>query len=198
MNQILSEVPNVSSHYYAPCAPKWLNYIVRTLFILAGIIITVLSISDWDTMPLGFRILVCVLVPAFFLIALYSKIWTQQPYFLANHSGMYFRPSGSLVIGQAPRKLWLFVPWKNISNIRVAKIMSGDTSKGAAFDVKASHEEVAEFFHHYGYPEDKNQSQVNGMAVVFYDNYPPSPSTIVSDLLELTNHRDTNYSAESA
>ena len=125
-----------------------------------------------------------------FLIFAFHPRWglIEPPFFLANRKGMYFNPSGTLQFGRLPRKVWLFVPWKNISNIRVSQIVKGEYSKGMAMDVKASSDEVAEFFGHYGIPSDRNQFNDGRFSVVFYEQ--SHSKKLVAKLLNLMSNND--------
>jgi hypothetical protein len=183
MNRILEALPEIGKEDYSNNPPRWFKYFFKFLSALVGAGMAIWTVSDWQTMPIGFRLMVCILVPSFLLFAFHPN-WglTEPPSLLANHLGMYFSPSGSLRFGQQPRKVWLFVPWENISNIRYTRIVKGEFSKGMVMDVKASSDEIDEFFGHYGKPSDRKQFEDGRISVVFYEG---GSQKLVTNLLSL-------------
>ncbi len=196
MNKRLPEMPNLGSEVYAPMMPTWFTHLLRLLSVLFAVALAWFSIHDWAKMPLWVQLLVCILVPAFFFSALHSKGWSQYsstPFFLADHLGMYFKHKHALTthlgknaeIENNRRKSWLFVSWENISNIRVSKVTTHDGSfNGAVLDVKATDEDIEEFF--AGRQVDKHLQQDGSVSVAFYMNVPPTPrkvAVIVNEMM---------------
>jgi hypothetical protein len=194
MNRTLTEIPALADDYYVHRTPKWLMMFIRLALGVGGVVLAVLSYRDWSHMPLGFRGLVCILVPAFLLFALRS---TRTTKFVADTRGVFFPCNELLVttIGRKNPNTWLFVPWGNIMNIRVGTSIDyeGDKSKCVAFDVKVSSQEKAAFFQHVGAPTDREQS-VNGFLSVAYSDNPPAPRKAVAILLQLRQLRHNTSS----
>ena len=191
MNRILDELPEIRNGDYSSNPPMWFRYFFKLLYALSGIGLAIWAVSDWQGMEVGFRVMLSAMVPLFLIFAFHPR-WglTEPPSFLANHLGMYFKPSGIKLsggfrLGQLPRKVWLFVPWRNISNIRVSRIIKGEFSKGMIMDVKASSDEVAEFFWPYGIPSDSKPFNDGRTSVAFYEN---SSQKVVAKLLNLMTH----------
>ena len=195
MNKRLHEMPTLGSDAYAPTMPVWFTNLLRLVSILFATALVWLAMRGWATLPVWVLILICILAPVFFFSALNSRGWalySTTPFFLADHLGMYFKHRDALTkhlgkdaeIKNQQRKAWLFVPWENISNIRLAKVISHEgTSEGAAMDVKATAEEVAQFF--IDDLKDKQSRQEDMFAVAFYTNFPPRPRHVVSILQEM-------------
>lgn len=195
MNKRLHEMPTLGSDAYAPTMPVVLTNLLRLVSILFAAALVWLGMRDWTTLPVWVLILICLLAPVFFFSAFNSRGWAlyaKTPFFLADHLGMYFKHRDAMTkhlgkdaeIKNLQRKTWLFVPWENISNIRVAKVVSYDgTSEGAAMDVKATAEEVTDFF--IDDLEDRQPINSDRVAVAFYTNMPPRPRKIVSILQEM-------------
>jgi len=191
MNRILDELPAIGVGDYSNNPPMWFRYFFKCLFAMTGIGLAMATILNWHEMQTGFRFLIFVLVPLLLFFAFHPRLGlTDPPSVLANSLGMYFNPSGSLHFGGIPRKVWLFVPWKNISNIRVSRIVKGEFSEGMAMDVKASSDEVAEFFGHYGIPADSKQFNDGRISVVFYES---SSKKMLAKLLNLMEGGDTTH-----
>ncbi|MDO9365487.1 MAG: hypothetical protein Q7T58_03960 [Methylotenera sp.] len=195
MNKRLPEMPNLGSEAYAPMMPEWFANSLRLFSVLFAIALAWFSIHDWAKMPLWAQWLVCILVPAFLFSALHSKGWSQYssiPCFLADHLGMYFKHKNALTthlgknaeIENNQRKNWLFVPWENISNIRISKVSTHDGSfNGAVLDVKATEEELVAFFS--GKQIDKHVRPDGSVSVAFYMNVPPMPRKVVAIVNEM-------------
>jgi hypothetical protein len=188
MNRILDELPVIMSGDYSSNPPLWFRYFFKFLFALGGIGFVILVISDWQGIEIGFLLMISVMASLFLFFAFHPR-WglTEAPYFLANHLGMYFKanshkPGASFRLGWQPREVWLFVPWNNISNIRVGRIVKGEFSKGLIMDAKVSSNEVAEFLWSYGIPSDSKQFNDGRTSVVFYES---SSQKMVAKLLNL-------------
>jgi len=195
MNKRLPEMPDLGSEAYAPQMPVWFTHLLRLISILFAIALGWFGLHEWGSLPVWVQILVCILSPVFLFSAFSSRGWavySTTPFFLADHLGMYFKHKDALTthlgknadVKNLQRKSWLFVPWENISNIRVAQLMTSDgTAEGAAFDVKANAEEVAEFF--IDDLIEKQTMQPGMVAVGFYKNIPPAPQKVASVLQEM-------------
>ena len=198
MNKRLPEMPTLTSDAYAAVMPLWLVNALRVFSLLFSLGAAWLGFQDWATIPLFAKVIICILAPTFFFLAISSKkgwaLYATNPFFLADSSGMYFRHKDALTtfIGnnnqdkREKSKQWLFVPWHNISNIRVGMVSSSDGySAGAVFDVYASAEEVVAFF--YEGLKDKQPLQAEIKAVCFYQNAAPGPKKVVAHLQEMLN-----------
>jgi hypothetical protein len=198
MNIILPEMPNLTGDVYAPVMPMWFVNGLRVFSILFSSGVAWLSYKNWLEMPTFAKVIVSIFVPVFFLSAFSAKKWwatySVTPFFLADHLGMYFQRNAALLtyIGNQNQyqknqlKQWLFVPWKHIFHVRVAKVSTSDGyADGAVFDVKASSEEVSAFFDDD--IKDRMPIQVGMKAVCFYINFPPAPRKVVARVQEMQN-----------
>lgn len=197
MNKLLSEMPNLGSEAYAPVMPKWFTNLLRLVSLSFAIATVWGSVRSWVTLPWWVQILVCILVPVFFFAAIHSNGWayySSSPFLLADRFGMYFKHKNALTthIGKGAqtensrRKCWLFVPWENISNIRVSKVKTHEGSfNGAMLDVKATADELDSFFGVRQADKDKITLPDGSVSVGFYMNVPPTPRKVVTVLQEM-------------
>jgi hypothetical protein len=199
MNKILPEMPALTSDVYAPVMPMWLANTLRLLSVTLAVYMAYLGYNEWSNMPTFAKVIICILSSAFFFFSLSSEkgwaLYAKNPFFLADRSGMYFRHNQAFTtfIGNNNQdkkhksQQWLFVPWSNIANIRVARV--GSTTDGysdaAAFDVIATAEEIRAFFDDD--LKDKKPIQSGMQAVCFYQNMPPSPRKVVAQLQTMLN-----------
>ncbi len=188
MNRVLSVLPVPGGDSYTALAPKWFTHLLRLVSLAFGLAVLWFSVHDWSSMPLWVQALACVLVPAFFLMAFHPRGWAQfssTPFFHADDLGMYFPSTRPQVLGSTAPPRWLFVPWENISNLRVDKAVTSEgKSTCAAFDVVATPDEVSEFL--YDALATKHFGGTGSTAVAFYLHWPPHPRKVVASLLELT------------
>ncbi len=189
MNETFPDMPSLRGDHYVHRTPKWLVTLFRLSFGIGVIVLAAMSLRDWSVMPLGFRGLACILVPAFAFFALHTPMAIK---FLADNRGVFFPCNGLLVAAAMPSKRsnrWLLVPWNNISNIRVTTEVDheGSSAKCVAFDVIVSPDEQEEFFKHVGYPSDRTRNGSNCLPVA-YSDFPPAPKTTVA-LLQRMNRR---------
>jgi len=187
MNDVLNAVPSPEGQHYRVLAPPWLTRLLRLGSLAFGLGTLWLALRHWAAMPIAVNLLVCVLVPAFFLMALHPRGWAQfstRPALVADRRGLYFPSLEPVVLGQPLRERWLFVPWSNVSNLREAKVMSADGAcRCAAFDVAATAEQVREFFNRdlIG----TNAASGDCTAVSFYEQALPRPREVISRLRPL-------------
>lgn len=151
----------------------------------------VMSYQQWRDMPPGFRLLSGALIAAFWFFSLYSRIWRNNIKFIADRRGMFF-PSNDYLVKTAGKKAlhtWLFVPWSNVSNIRVATQKEYDgLSKCVAFNLYITPAERSDYFEHVGSPADTKQRALN-VVPVSYSDYPPHPKKTVAALIRLKNQQ---------
>lgn len=174
MNRIHREAPSPAGACFVYRLPTWLTQLARALIGIAGITTAFLAFEHWSTMPMPVRVLCIFLGAGFLLIALNRRIFDPRAHFVADEQGIFFP-------GQ---DRWLFVPWPNISNIRVVEIMDGESSTGIAFNLRLSSQEKAEFFRQPLRPADHLHAGGAQLAVG-YASYPPSPKALATILLGL-------------
>lgn len=131
-------MPNLTGDVYAPVMPMWFVNGLRLFTLFFSLGLAWLSYHDWSNMPIFARVIVAVLAPVFFLSALSAKKWwatfAVNPFFLADHLGMYFRRNDSFmhyIVNKNKHqknglKQWLFEPWQHINHVRVAKVNTSD------------------------------------------------------------------------
>lgn len=193
MNQTHSELPTLSEDHYIHCLPKWLEITLRVLFGVFALAMLVMSYQQWRDMPAGFRWLAGIMIAAFWFFSLYSRIWRNNIKFIADRRGMFFPSNDYLVktVGDQAMPTWLFVPWNNISNIRVAMQKDYDGhSKCVAFNLYITPKERSDYFEHVGAPADVKQRALN-VVPVSYSDYPPHPKKTVAALIRLKNQHGT-------
>ena len=208
MNKILPEMPHLTGDVYAPVMPMWFANGLRLFALLFSLGMAWVGYQNWSDMPTFAKVIVGVLAPVLFFSALSSKnCWATfavNPFFLANHLGMYFRQYDSLLyyIGNKNEhqkniiKQWLLVPWKNIHHVSVAKVSTSDGyTDGAVFDVNAIDEEVSAFFD--ADIKDKKPMQAGMKAVSFYLNFPPAAKKVVERVqaMQLQYNRSPNHNS---
>jgi hypothetical protein len=167
--------PNAAD-LYVHRTPAWLVTTFRaTLFVMAAVA-GALSMSSWATMPVPARLLVSIVAPALLAFSIWPRPWKGFVKFMADGHGLYFPHNSLLVVSIGGRSSpeWLFVPWRNVENLRVATEAGTDGGSCIAADIKVSDEERAAFFAHVGTPRDR---PTDGAEVVFasYDDSPPNP-----------------------
>lgn len=125
-----------------------------------------------------------------------------MPFFLADRLGMSFKHKNVLIthlgkdaqLENSQRKHWLFIPWENISNIRVSKVTTHDGSfNGAVLDVIATKEELDQFFG--GRRVDEKLLQDDSVTVAFYMNVPPTPRKVVAVLQDMMSRYKKSFSS---
>ena len=154
VNGIMAELPTPEGDYYTVMAPHWFAFPVRGASVAFGIAALWFIVPVWKEMPLWSLIIACIVVTSFVYVALNSKGWIRfltTPLLHADHLGIYLPSHQSRTLGEKVSQRWLFVPWGNISDVRVDKTYDGDCDgrsvvKCAAIDVVAASDEIDEFF----------------------------------------------------
>jgi hypothetical protein len=187
VNQIFPKMPSPVGEHYVHHTPVWLNALVRLAFGVGAIVLTVWFYLDWSTTTLGFRALACVLVPAFAFSALHKETWGTAD-FIATDNGIFF-PCNELrviILGRERKNSWLWVPWANIDNVRLAKYDDHDNDRRTcvAFDLNVSQEERASFFRGVSNPIG-SASIPKKILSVAYGGALPSPKKAFARLKEL-------------
>ncbi|HNZ57323.1 MAG TPA: hypothetical protein PKL58_08200 [Methylophilaceae bacterium] len=198
MNRILPERPILTSDVYAPVMPRWVTICLQLIFI--GFAITIVMMTDffsnrvWAEFPFFFKGLMFVLLPTFIFGAFHPKGWkslSTDPFFVACSEGIYFPfiSHGGLVKSVDP-KSWLFVSWKNMSNIRTEKLDIGGEGKSlcAVFDIKATNDELRDFFLSHKWADKVTGNN----SIVFYGNAFPSPKKVAAELQEMMDKNKKN------
>ena len=178
MNRIHHEAPSPDGECFVYRLPVWLGQLLRLAFGIAGITTACLAAENWGALPVPLRVLCAFLAAGFFLVAIKRKILEPHTHFVADEQGIFFP-------GQDK---WLFVPWANISDIRVIEIMDGDSSTGIAFNLRVSRQEKFEFFQKCLKPADHLRAGSEQLSVG-YAYYPPRPRKLAATLLGLKHKR---------
>jgi len=185
VNQVLPSKPSVLTTTYVHASPAWLQAVLRVMFGLMSLGLLVLTWRSWAQMPLPARTLALVLAPAFIAVCVWPRLWGHRAKFLADDTGIYF-PANELLVpafrddSQHP---WLHVPWRNISNIRIAR-EAGEGGRCVALEVSVTEAEASAFFKHVGQPRDGSARTPDALAIAYGDS-PPKPETTVQLLLAL-------------
>jgi hypothetical protein len=141
-NQILTQSPFPAAARFVYGMPAWGARSMRLAFLVAGGgLLYLANRAATGSAPTYALVLLVAMACCFLLVALRAR---ATVYFLADGHGMYFPESTSFVLfGKSGVGHWLFVPWSNISNIRVTRIRQTDH---VSFSVAASAEEERRFF----------------------------------------------------
>jgi hypothetical protein len=195
MNQVLPKLPSLAGENYVHSIPVWLATLLRFFFGVCAIITAIMFYIDWDNTSLGFRVLACILVPAFIFFSLHKDAW-QSISFIATGNGIFF-PCNELVVitlGKKRKTAWLLVPWTNIANVRLAKYLDNDNDLRTcvAFDLKVSQEERASFFQYVANPTD-SENYPEDILSVAYGGALPSPKGAFTRLKELELRHDAAF-----
>ncbi|MEE2733251.1 MAG: hypothetical protein VYA55_20700 [Pseudomonadota bacterium] len=187
MNKVVASLPPVTPGCYAALAPKWFTYLARLITLLFCSVILVASIRSWDEMPLLAQILVVTLTTVFLIVAIHPRGWARLsmvPFVFADAQGMYVPSSNARVLGRKYEPRWLFVPWENVFNLRVATLVDSEGRQDCgAMDVRATDAEVQEFF--YVGLEGEQSPEPDCVPVAFYCNIPPRAKTVVGYLKQV-------------
>ncbi len=191
MNRVLFERPQVDSDAHVHGTALWLLTALRlALVVLAfGVVLYVFMIPDLENMRPRNKAW-AFMAPVLIALGLYGRIWRRQTKFIADGRAVYF-PCNELLVASRernPSSAWLEVPWQHISNLRrtTKTDPSGtDTADCVAFDVRVSPEEREKFFRNVSRPDD-NRNRHAAILSVAYNDFPPSPATILRKLHALS------------
>ena len=141
-NRVLDAPPDPRSAYLVRNEPRCVNLLRRGLLVLAAGALAWLAISA-ATLALALGIASAL------ALVLALRLPPPAVHFIADALGIYVppRPTGCGTPGPAETKRWLFVPWTNISGIRVQLLLDeSGSAKGVAFSVRASAEQQQLYF----------------------------------------------------
>lgn len=197
-NIIFPKMPALKSAHYVHRFPMWLVIFFRLLFGLGGTVLAIFTFRDWNQLPSNFRELVFILSPTFMFFAFYGKLWNSNITFITDDRGVFFPcyDFHAITIGIEGLNEWFFVPWINISDIRVGKNHDheGNVTTCIAFDIMVSSEEREKFFRLVGNPTDQNQYRDGKFSATFSD-FPLSHRNTVN-ILETFKRRHKNKTEE--
>jgi hypothetical protein len=184
VNRLLHSTPATDSTTYVHAPPGWVLATCRIALGSMGLLLAVMTWRSWADMPLPARTLALFLAPALSAASIWPRPWDRMVKFMVDSHGVYFPANELLVLSFRPatQQHWLHVPWKNVSNIRLAREV-GEDGQCVAFDIQASSAEVVAFFKHVGKPRD--QSPDPGTVSLAYGDSPPHPTKTVKHLLSL-------------
>ena len=175
MNRILSTPPAPTPQTFVFGTGSWLVFGFRCFLFFAGAMATVISTQHWAVTPLVARFLAVIVASSLLVWSVWPKPWRYTTRFIANENGVYFAAYPTLTLSRAQPEVmesWIGVPWKHITNIRVAT-ESGEDGKCVAFDVQASPIEKASFFGSVGIPRDRGEPSTTTVFAA-YGGWPPS------------------------
>jgi hypothetical protein len=180
-NKIVHQIPVLDNEHIVYDFPLSVVIAGKLGFGLGGIGFIVMALGDTNShLDLWKKVVICLFGAACILLAVHPKAWYSRFFFLADKRGLFFPCSdGSPNSKEQKQHHWLFVPWKNIVNMRLAQI---DDSHGIAFDAKVSPEEKESFFGNAVHPVDRKELYVHGVLRVVYSSH-PHPS--IGSLLKL-------------
>ncbi len=185
-NRVLTSLPTFNGEHYVHRTPLWLIRTMRSLFALGGAFLLWQVLRGND--PLLVRGFMVLLAAGFWLFAFARQIWEKVVRFVADRQGIYF-PSNDLVVsvlGRPQVHQWLFVPWCNIRNLRLAYSIDNDGDRGLSivFDVQLADTQEVDFFRHVAHPEGQVYASDGARSLAYRDN-PPAPKDTLARLQAL-------------
>lgn len=191
-NRELSVLPALGSEAYEHRPPVWLVQTVRGLLALGGLVLLWQMVGD--DAPLLLRVFLGGLAAAFWFFVFTRQIWGKVVRFVADRQGIYF-PSNDLYAGVVGRRVqvhhWLFVPWCNISNLRLDQVRDSDGQPRpcVAFEVQLAGSQEANFFYYVAEP-DGQRYDIHGARSLAYGDNPPAPKDTLIRLQRLSGRGD--------
>ena len=169
-NTVFNELPILSGAHFICREPLYVGLFRRGGCLLVGSGLAYSALSA-PAIPWPLAALLSIASGLAMLAAIRQQ---AAPILFAGDSpGVYFpsRPRFSLV-GRATAQCWLFVPWSNISAIKVQRLLDESGSRrGVAFSLRVSEEERRRYF-----PESVRQrpgvSSASGAAISIGAAYP--------------------------
>jgi len=185
VNRILPQRPEDEEGAYTFGTPPWLVLAFRGVLLGAGFATGILLGLHWKAMPWPACLLAACLFPSLMAWSLWPRPWRYMVRFIANQRGMYFPayPVLSLSTPSPPAEAWLEVPWRHISNIRLANEV-GEDGRCVALDIEVSSDEKSKYFGAVGIPRDR-QGKLSPLVFAAYGGWPPSPADAVARLTRL-------------
>ncbi len=186
INKILETKPTITGRSFVYLMPKWAAVTLKGVIFLFGIATFYLAFHEQGTTPAFITGILYILSACFLLAAIHPKTGREKIYFICDNLGMYF-PSyqSQMLFPHGHTEVWLFVPWKNITDIKTAKLRGDEGSvKGLSFSVKATEEEEKLFFGNLATVKRQCLGNVDaaGNLIVGYSNFFQSPKRVVSIL----------------
>jgi len=154
VNIVVAELPTPEGDYYTIMTPRWFAFMARVATASFGIAVIWFVVPVWREVPPWALFIACIVIIALLVIAINSKGWNrflQTPLLHADQLGIYLPSHKPRTIGEKVSPRWLFVPWENLSNIRVDKAYIPTCDERgvvscAAIEVVATSDEVDEYF----------------------------------------------------
>ena len=169
-NMVFNEFPTLSAAHVICREPPYVGLFRRGGWLLVG---SGLGYSALSAPALPWPLAVLLSIASGLAILAAIRLQAAQMLFAGDSPGVYFpsRPRFSLV-GRATAQRWLFVPWSNISAIKVQRLLDESGSRrGVAFSLRVSEEERRRYF-----PESVRQrpgaSSAAGAAISIGAAYP--------------------------
>ena len=169
-NTVFNELPPLSAEHFICREPPYVGLFRRGGCFLVG---SGLAYSALLAPAAPWQLAALLSIASGLAILAAIRLQAAQMLFAGDSPGVYFpsRPRFSLV-GRATAQRWLFVPWSNISAIKVQRLLDESGSRqGVAFSLRASEEERRLYF-----PESVRQrpgvSSAPGAAISIGVAYP--------------------------
>lgn len=140
-NRILATLPDHPGSHFIYREARWVDLAVRSFVAALGIGLAVAATVSLGKAPLAFPLLflagaAMLLFGAFFLRTAGATLFVCSP------AGLYF-PAMTL-FARHP-ECWLLVPWQNVLDYRVQRLLDETSSLGVVLTVAASPDEEAVF-----------------------------------------------------
>ena len=148
-NLKLAAKPSVSTPHYIFGMPGWAVNMAQIAMGTLSVVSGYFAFALHGRLPALATVCMGIAAIALLALAVYPGIGRKKTCFICDRNGMYFpRPSGWFAGGGMGS--WLFVPWGNISNVRVEPVISGESLvEGVVFSVRLLLQEERAFFSGY-------------------------------------------------
>lgn len=143
-NQTLVAAPalNLAKPHFIYREAPWIEALLRAGLVASGVLLVVLAWRSATTAPLAFTSLFVVGAGTMIYGAIYLRS-RHSPNFICTADGLYFPDRQHF--SRSPR-LWLFVPWKNVVEYRVRRMLDETSSRGLMLAIRATADEERAFF----------------------------------------------------
>lgn len=179
MNRILTERPIFADDHFIFSMPSWLEtFYFGFALLLAGFLAYLALTLDSISAPLTIALWLASGILGLF--SLYRRSKKLPPHFACDHQGLYFPTyKAPLTISSRKEDQWLYIPWHNISDIKVHLLFDESaTTKGVVFSVVATELERREFLGRHAILHASRASESNasktflvGFSSLFHRNH---------------------------
>lgn len=180
-NQVLVALPalNLAGTHFIYREAPWIEALIRAVLAACGVLLIVLAWRSAAQAPLAFASLFVGGAGTM----IYGAIYLHSRHslnFVCTGDGLFFPERRGLA---GPPRLWLFVPWKNVLEYRVQRMLDETSSRGVMLAIHATAYEEATFFAGHQIFRFSALRPPHATAVrVGFSTFLPRPETVVAQL----------------